>query len=255
MAKRVLEGPQPVSHFIIPDTQSKPDVPLDHMLWAGRYAAEQKPDVVVHLGDNWDFPSLSSYEKPGSKYFEGKRVLADIDAGNEALRLFEKGLRNWQPKRKILLRGNHEDRLTRMLNENPKFEDIVGFHQFNDVELGWEVHDFLEPVEVDSLTYSHYFATPGTGRPYSGSIDTMLRNIGFSFVAGHQQGLRWGRRELTNGRALTGLVAGSFYQHREAYLTPQGNDHKRCLVILHEVLDGDSDPMVVSLDFLRRKFA
>ncbi len=163
MAKRVLEGPQPVSHFIIPDTQCKPDVPLEHLYWAGRYARERKPDVIIHLGDHWDFPSLSAYEKPGSKYFEGKRVVADIEAGNRGLCLFEKGLGGWQPKRKILLRGNHEDRLTRMLNDNPKFEDLVGFEQFEDKALGWEVHDFLEPVEIDGLTYSHCYATPGTG--------------------------------------------------------------------------------------------
>ena len=39
---------------VIPDTQVKPDVPLDHLLYAGRYIASKKPDVIVMIGDWWD---------------------------------------------------------------------------------------------------------------------------------------------------------------------------------------------------------
>ena len=49
-------------HLIIPDTQIKPDANYDHMTWAGHYAVKMKPDVIVHLGDHWDMPSLSSYD-------------------------------------------------------------------------------------------------------------------------------------------------------------------------------------------------
>ena len=37
------------THFIIPDTQIKDGVPLDHLTWAGKYIAEKKPDVVVMI--------------------------------------------------------------------------------------------------------------------------------------------------------------------------------------------------------------
>ena len=59
-------------HLVIPDTQIKPDCPIDHMYWAGRYACAMKPDVIIHLGDHWDMPSLSSYDV-GKKSFEGRR--------------------------------------------------------------------------------------------------------------------------------------------------------------------------------------
>ena len=39
-------------YVVIPDTQVKPGVPTDHLEWAGRYVAEKRPDVVVHLGDH-----------------------------------------------------------------------------------------------------------------------------------------------------------------------------------------------------------
>lgn len=239
------------SHIVIPDTQCKPGVPLDHLRWAGAYIAERKPDVVVHLGDHWDMPSLSSYEKRGSRYFEGRRYRDDIDAGNEGMRLLLEGMGDWRPSRMVLLRGNHEDRVTRAVNEDPRLEGVIGMQDFEDAE--WEVHDFLEPVEIDGVTYAHYFANPGTGRSYSGNVDTMLRNIGFTFTMGHQQGLRFGRRELTNGVVQLGLVAGSFYQHNEDYRGPQARSEWRGLIVKHEVGSG-YDPMFVSMDYLKRQF-
>lgn len=250
-----LSGPAPISHLVIPDTQCKPGVDLEHLYWAGRYAAERQPDVVIHLGDHWDMASLSSYEKRGSRYFEGKRYADDIEAGNQGLRLFEAGMGGWQPKRKVLLRGNHEDRITRAINEDPRLEGTIGYHDFNDDELGWEVIDYLSPVTIDGVTYCHYFYHPNTGRAYSGSVDNMLRNVGYTFTMGHQQGKRMGSRELGNGKTQRGLVVGSFYQHNESYRGPQAQSEWRGLIVKHEVADGDYDLMEVSMNYLKKRFA
>lgn len=240
------------THLVIPDTQAKPDVPLDHMYWAGKYTAEIKPDVVIHLGDAYDLPSLSSYEGRGSRYYEGKRLMLDVSVGNKSFEMYEKGLDGFQPKRKILLRGNHEDRFTRLLNEEPKLEGVITWDLFE--TPGWEVHDFLEPVEVDGMTYSHYFPQPLSGRPYGGAIETRIKNIGFSAFAGHEQGFRFGRLERGNGQVHVGVVAGSFYQHDEHYKGIQGNNHWRGIVVGHEVMAGDFQLMQVSLKYLESKF-
>lgn len=63
----------PKRHFVIPDTQVKKGVPIDHMAWIGAAIRDYKPDVVVHLGDHWDFPSLSRYDAKGSLASEGAR--------------------------------------------------------------------------------------------------------------------------------------------------------------------------------------
>ena len=57
--------------LFIPDTQIKNGVNLDHIQALGNYILDKKPDIIVCIGDWWDMPSLSSYEKKGSKYFEG----------------------------------------------------------------------------------------------------------------------------------------------------------------------------------------
>lgn len=71
-------------HLIIPDTQVKPGVDTTHLEWAGRAIVEYKPDVIVMMGDHWDFPSLSSHDAPGSAETASRNVKADIDAGNDA---------------------------------------------------------------------------------------------------------------------------------------------------------------------------
>ena len=71
-------------HLVIPDTQVKPGHSTAHLKWAGEYAAEKKPDVIIHIGDHWDMASLSSYDV-GKKSFEGRRYTRDIRAGLNAM--------------------------------------------------------------------------------------------------------------------------------------------------------------------------
>lgn len=82
-------------HGIIPDTQAKPGVPLNHMPWVGDYFAEKKPDVIVHVGDHWDMPSLSHYDK-GTMAAEGRAYMDDIKAGNMAMDLLMGPIRREQ---------------------------------------------------------------------------------------------------------------------------------------------------------------
>ena len=47
-------------HLIIPDCQVRPGDDLSFLNWIGQYIIDKKPDVIVHLGDFADMPSLSS---------------------------------------------------------------------------------------------------------------------------------------------------------------------------------------------------
>jgi hypothetical protein len=95
-------------HFCIPDTQLRPGDDLSHIAWAGRYAAEKKPDVIVQLGDWFDMPSCSSYDE-GKKSMEGRDIKDDIEAGERGLKIFDAELRKagkgYKP-RKVFICGN-----------------------------------------------------------------------------------------------------------------------------------------------------
>lgn len=253
----------PPSHLVIPDTQVKPGVPMDHLGWIGAYALEKRPDTLVMLGDHWDMPSLSSYDK-GKKSMEGRRFLADVAAGNEGFRVLNEPIdaynkrmvktdhrsRRYRP-RKVKLRGNHEHRIMRAVEADAQLDGLLSYELLDTRD--WEVHDFLKPVTVDGVVYCHYFQNRGTGKPLGGLAATRLKQLGHSFVQGHQQVLDVAVRYVLD-RPQWGLICGAAYLHDEDYLGYQGNNHWRGVVMLHEVRDGAFDPMFISLDFLCRKY-
>lgn len=253
-----------MEHFVLPDTQVKPGVPTNHLTAAANYIVEKRPQVIVHLGDHFDMPSLSSYDK-GSRKAEGTRYQADVDAGIAGMETLLRPIQELQRKqakqkikqykpRMVFLLGNHEDRIARHVNANAELEGKVGFHDLMLEEMGWEVHEFKEPVCIDGIYYAHYFYNPMTGRPYGGVIHTRLKNLGFSFTMGHQQGLEVAIRPLNNGECHRGLIAGSFYQHEEEYKGPQANEHWRGCIYKHEVEKGNYCLMELSMDYLLNKW-
>lgn len=241
--------------IVIPDTQCKPGVSLDHLTWLGRYIADQKPEAVIHLGDHWDFPSLSEHDDDKPLLTEGQDTQVDIEAGNEGMRLLSAPFARHKCRR-IILRGNHENRMDRAREKTPrKLRSLFNEALFSDRAHGWEPVPFLKPIQLDGILFCHYFYNPRNGRPYSGSAASILQRVGRSFIAGHRQGLDTAIRDLPTGERQRGVIAGSFYQHDEGYMGYQGNHHWRGVLVLHEVRCGNFDLMEVSLDYLRRRYA
>jgi len=251
-------------HLVIPDCQLKPGNDISFLRKIGHYIVEKKPDHIICLGDFADMPSLSSYDV-GKKSFEGRRYRADVEAthaGMEALlgplNTFNANARKqhkslYLPKRTMLL-GNHEHRIDRAVESDPKFDGTIGIEDLKYAEMGWDVHPFLLPVVIDGICYSHYFTTGLLGRPCT-SAGAQLAKKHMSCIAGHQQGLQIATAHRADGKRLTSIIAGSCYEHSEDYLGYQGNKHWRGILMLHEVVDGEFDPMFVSLNYLNKKYA
>ena len=257
----------PITHIMIPDTQAKLDVPTDHLNWIGMFIVEEyhnKNIKIIHIGDHADMPSLSQYDK-GMKKMEGRRYQDDLDSANEAWRVLNQPLYDfnvnrkktkqkiWNPERYITL-GNHEDRINRAINANPQLEGMLGLDKLDYERSGWKTSAYTQPIWLDGVAYSHYFYNPMTGKPYGGqNIETRLKTIGHTFSMGHQQTLMYGLRFVA-GKSQHGLVAGACYLHDEDYKGPQGNAHWRGIIVKHQVKDGSYDPMFISLDYLCRRY-
>jgi hypothetical protein len=254
------------THIVIPDTQAKAGVPTDHLRWIGQYIVDEfrdKPVKIIHLGDHADMPSLSSYDK-GKKSMEGRRVVADIKAANDAWAILNEAMvafnkhraklkhKLWLPERHILM-GNHEDRINRAVEGDPQLEGVFSVDNLDYQRSGWAVKPFREILMLDGVAYSHYFYNPMTGKPFGGNVEARLKTIGHTFTMGHQQTLMYGLRFVA-GQSQHGLIAGACYLHDEDYKGPQGNAHWRGIVVKHEVRDGSYDPMFVSLDYLCRRY-
>lgn len=248
---------KPRRHFIIPDTQCKPGDPQDHLAWVGAAIREYEPDVVVHVGDHWDFESLSTWSPSGSKDKEGLRLHEDIQCGNDGLQMVHDAMDGYKPKRQVLLRGNHEHRLTRFIEASPVLDGALGFSALNDKALGWEVVPYFagspQAISIDGVAYAHYFANPNTGKPIAGTINNRLAKIGTSFVQGHVQGLLQGNMQYATGDIRHGIVAGSCYLGDEGY-KGMANAHWRGVVVLNEVRNGQFCEMPLTLDYLCRRY-
>ncbi len=250
-------------HFIIPDVQAKPGHDFTYLEKTGRYLVEKQPDTLICIGDFADMPSLSSYDV-GSKSFEGRRYVHDIEAAQQAMTALmqpiedynthqrKNGKKQYKP-RKILTLGNHENRINRAINLDPKLDGVLSVDDLDySTKWGWEVYPFLEIVVVDGVAYSHYFVTGVAGRA-AATAAAQLRKTNMSSVAGHQQGLQIASTTRADGKMLQSIIAGSFYEHDEDYLGPQGNNHWRGCLMLHDVQDGNFDIMPISLSYLNNR--
>jgi hypothetical protein len=256
LSKRIL---------VIGDCQVKPNENQDHLLHIGRYLVDKKPDIVVCIGDFYDFPSLSSYDK-GKKCFEGRRLKDDIEAGNAAMDLMLSPLHALQKRQKenrkkvytprmVFTMGNHCDRFDRLANDQPELAGIVGTETLNLEKYGWEVYPFLKPVEIEGIFFVHYLANPMSGKPYAGTALGQLKTVGRSFVVGHKQCLDMALHPRLDGKMQLGIVNGASYPHYEIYKGHVGNIHFRGIIMLNEVEDGFGLPCPVSLDYLKQKYS
>ena len=241
--------------LFISDCQVKPNTDLTYLRAIGQYIVDKKPDVIVNIGDFWDFESLSSYDR-GKLSFEGRRLQDDIDVGKEGMRILLEPLRDYQSlvdnsykPRMVFCLGNHEERLKRVASNNSEFDGFIGYHLL-ELEKDWETHDFLKPVNIQGINFVHYLANPMSGKPYGGSAASQLKSVGTSFCVGHKQTLEVAIQPVLDGSMRLGIICGAAYPFDEGYKGYQGNNHFRGVVMLHDAKDGFADPSFISTKFL-----
>lgn len=252
------------THLVIPDCQVREGDDFEYLRCLGRYIVKKQPEKIICLGDFADMPSLSTYDV-GKKSFEGRRYTKDVQATQDAMQaLFEpiNEYNNNQRKTKHktytpelhLTLGNHENRINRAVNLDAKLDGILQVEDLGYIGVGWQVYPFLDVVVIDGIAYSHYFTSGLLGRPVT-TAQACLNKKHMSCIQGHQQGLQIATGHKADGSQLTAVIAGSFYEHDEDYLGPQGNKHWRGVLVLHDVKDGEYDLMPVSLKYLKEKYS
>ncbi len=208
--------------IVIADTQVDSTTPTDHIKALSKYIWKHKPNNIVHIGDHWDLPSLSSYAT--SLGMEGRRLNDDLEGGYEAFKLIMSETdrlnrvlkrKKYSPNKHFIM-GNHENRLNRFIESHPILSGCFSLEKFI-LKQGWTVNDFLDPLWVNGVCYLHYMPNAASGRPVGGGIENKLNKFPHSFVHGHQQQFQFGRRQNLEGKPHFGVCAGSFYMHDEEY--------------------------------------
>ena len=249
----------------IADTQVTSTSPTEHLDSLSKYIIEHKPAHLVHIGDHWDFESLSSYASLEER--EGRRLAYDLSAGSTALAQITASITAYNKqaqanKKKLykptmdFLMGNHEYRLLRMIAAHPEFIGLIDLETLI-TSKGWRVHRFLDPLWIGDICFNHFMANAMSGRAVGGSIENKLNKFPHSFIHGHQQQFQYGRRQNMQGKPHFGVCAGSFYLHDEAYRGAcnteiRGFTHLKPFINRFDFLDHDVE--FVSLERLMAKY-
>lgn len=235
-------------HVVIGDVHLAPGPCLDEHLEmiqaVGELCAKLKADQVVSLGDWFDLPALSPFDKD-RRSAEGRRADEDFEAGNAGLHAFERGLGGWRPLRRVTL-GNHEARIDRATQLHPELEGVLSQDLMDWERYGWDVTQFQHHVEIDGMYYTHWLPSGVRNQPISGKAAprTLVQEAMASVAVGHSHLLQHHVHHTPFGRKFHGLVAGCYFPYRSPvhdYAGAASRFYWHGVCVLHNVQDGDFD--------------
>lgn len=172
-----------------------------------RVAERTRPDVLVILGDHWDFWAISDHRKDPLRK---NNMEAEIRSGDEALRIYEKlGF-----KRLIFCEGNHEQRLSRYVADHAsdalRALAPAGLLQTRTVaealdlkRRGWEWIPYKDYGRIGRLHFTHDVERAGKTAHEHAQADFET-----SSVIGHTHRLSMMVRGNYHGQWHTGAMLG-----------------------------------------------
>lgn len=248
-------------HLVIPDSHAHPNHHNDRADWLANLIIDLKPDVVVHIGDSADLPSLSSYDK-GKRSFHGRTYRADIDAHLD----FQE--RVWTPvvarkkklPRTVFCVGNHEQRIEKALDLSPELTGTIGM---GDLDLDrW--YDDVVPyrgstpgvIEIDGVHYAHYFISGVMGRPVSGMHPaySLLNKQHSSCTAGHLHLADQCSHTTVDGRRIHASIVGCYQDYDSDWAGESNRLWWRGVLVKRNVENGMYDSQWISIDALRKEY-
>lgn len=250
--KKVKLGP---SHLIIGDAHSQPDVSNARFDWLGRAIAELQPDVIIDIGDWWSMDSLCSFDEHRAD-FKSRLFRNDIEAGIDAMQRVQvaiRGVKGYRP-RKIRTLGNHEYRIERLIEWEPRFSGILGYASLASKEFGWEEIPFLDIIEVDGMHYTHYLKQVGSNRPVAGVVGTRTVALKHhkSLVFGHTH--RYEVYEELQSRIQV-INVGCYFEHWMDWAKGDNHRWNRGLLHLTDIRDGVGSPKWYSMEEVKHRWS
>ena len=247
------------THLVIPDQHAHPDHGNERFEWLGKLIVDLRPDVVINLGDMADMPSLCSYDK-GTKGFEGRRYKSDIESVLDAQERMFTPIKKAKKKRAryVFTIGNHEERILRAISSDAVLDGTIGITDLSLPQYGWEVVNFLKPIVINDIAYSHYFTSGVMGRPIGGDnpAKSLLNKQHMSTTAGHTHTLDFASTTTAARNRIMGLVGGWYIDHESGWNNPQSEAlWWSGVTIKRNVEGGNYDPQFVSINALRKEYS
>lgn len=242
--------------LVIPDSHAHPDEPNERFTWLGKLIGDIKPDVVLDIGDFFDMPSLSSYDK-GKTSFEGRRYFKDIASGLEAQDRIKTELVKRKKKLPKFIRtlGNHEHRITRAIELDSILEGTIGLSNLESKEYGWEEVPFLVPIEIEGVRFQHYFTSGVKNLPVGGRHPAyqLLITEHCSCVMGHSH-LKDIAIQSAGNKFIQSAVVGCFVDYQMDWAGPSNGKWNRGIYIMKDVENGMWNDEWISISKLKETY-
>lgn len=252
------------THLVIPDQHAHPLFDNDRADWIGKLILELKPDVVINMGDAADMNSLSKFDK-GTGPFYTPSYAADMESHLN----FQD--RMWTPMKRskkrmpfsVVLEGNHEHRVKRVITEHPHLAGSKFGLSFKDFDFDSYYHQVVEYeggnpgiIELDGIQYSHFFISGVMGRAIGGEhhAASLIDKNYVSSTCAHSHTVDWAVRSASGGKKIMGLVAGCYQDYRSTWAGVVNNLWWSGVVIKRNVEEGCYDPQFVSIEALRKEY-
>ena len=205
--------------------------------------ASLQPDIIVNLGDWWEFNSLSWFDK-GKPQFYQTNYKKDVEVGRTLLdAFFEPIYRRKQklPKRYFFL-GNHEYRIEKARNTPGQVANMAQLLSLDDLELNNWFSDVVpyngsHPgiIDIEGILFSHYFKD----RAQQHTAHQILSEQHQSICQGHHHQLDYKVHSTLDGRHLHGLCVPMLKKRFHDWAGNMSNRWQGGFCVLDNVSNGD----------------
>ena len=145
------------------DTDTSDD--RDYITKVGNFIASLQPDIIINLGDWWEFSSLSWFDRGQAKFY-ATSYKRDVETGRQMMDLLFEPI--YRRKRKMPERyffmGNHEYRIERARQTPGQVANMSELLSLDDLELDQWYNNVIgyngaAPgiVGIEGILFSHYF--------------------------------------------------------------------------------------------------
>ena len=243
-----------------------PEVSNERFDWLGQYIADEKPDLVIDLGDGADMCSLNSFDTRYPQAVVMQNYGNDINHYNEAQERLRAPYKRLKRKKLqwVGFEGNHENRIKKAIAENPRNEDRTG--QGYGISFGhlqtdlWfdDYHEYYNSApsiaNYCGVDFAHFFSSGNYGTATSGihHAYSVINNRHNSSVCGHSH-----KRDVyfKDDAGSIGMVVGCYKGHEETWAGQANLSWWNGVVMMRGVDNGRFEPMFVSMDMLEKEYS
>ena len=231
----------------------------------GNLIFDIRPDYVVDLGDFADLSSLNSYDTRYPKAIVSQNYGEDIEVAIDA----QEKLRQKFIQRKVRkplwfgFEGNHEHRIKRALQHDPRLEgkkygisfDHLQTRRFYDEYHGYE-NGAPAIKSYDGVHYAHYLASGNYGTALSGIHHgyALTVKLSASITVGHSHKFSYFVKQEARPNPIHGLVAGCFKGKDELWAGQANQEWRKGVVIKRNISNGNYDLQWISMEQLEQDY-